>query len=103
MKVKRGAGGSVYVGLREACVRNILLLAEAASGRLGRASQTANERFLHPGAAISLPSGWGRGTCRPQVDLFPQRPLHGCLGDTGSASTTRALRPRFPPSQNCPL
>lgn len=67
----RQGGQEVFTRLPEAGLGTSLFWQGLQAVCWGRASQTANERFLCLGTAISLPRGWGQGTCWPQVDLSP--------------------------------
>lgn len=66
-----GAGRKCLLGLPEAGLGTSLCWQRLQAVCWGRASQTANNRSLCLGTAISLRSGWGQGTCWPQVDLSP--------------------------------
>lgn len=80
-----------------ACITQILFPADAASSGLGRASQTANERFLLPGAATSLPREMGNL-------VAPGWPLPAVAGSSEARAQARVLQGQvLAPPESCPL
>lgn len=96
---RKEQAGYVYLGFEGLALGTSLFWQRLLAVCWGRASQTANERFLCLGTAISLPSGWGQGTCWPQVDLS----LHGTMHVSVRLKHNTALLPREPPSGSHPL